>query len=567
MGLLGHDGRTGLSMTLLLRTAQASSAGARQENQDAIRIVTPAPRLAASKGHMLALADGVSQCQDGGLAARTTLQALAMDYYSTPETWSVVQALEKLLTAHNRWLRANGGGLPLLTTLTALVLRGTRYTVAHVGDCRAYLLRGGKLRKLTSDHVWEQPGMQHVLKRAMGLDEHLLMDYSEGELHEGDQFLLLSDGVWATLTEQQLEQAVSQQQSTLGCDALITQALREGSQDNVSALWVQVDQLPQANLSDALAPIDERALPPSLKAGQQFEGWEVLGKVTESRQSTIYRVRDPLKQNWLLKTLPAQRQDDEQARRELVLEEWFMRRVAGQHTPEVHPLPARRHLYYVMREHAGVTLEQHKREHGLLSVSLCQEIAVRLIRGIGLLHRRNLVHRDIKPDNLLLDEAGMVRILDFGLAYCPGLSDPERAGAPGTPSYIAPEVFAGAEPAPQQDLYSAGVALFYLMTGHYPYGEIEAFQRPRFGRPTSLSRYRPDVPAWLDDCLLKALDPDPAKRYETAEQWLLALEQGERGSLTRPALPLLEREPLLVWRSIALGAVALNVVLLFALFH
>lgn len=188
-------------MGLELRVAESSSAGPRPENQDAIRIVTPAPLLAASKGHLMALADGVSQCHDGGLAARATLQSLALDYYSTPETWSVIHALDRLLTAHNRWLRANGGGQPLLTTLTALVLRGTRYTVAHIGDCRAYLLRGGKLRKLTSEHVWEQPGMQHVLKRAMGLDEHLLMDYIEGDLHQGDKLLVVSDGVWASLDD------------------------------------------------------------------------------------------------------------------------------------------------------------------------------------------------------------------------------------------------------------------------------------------------------------------------------------------------------------------------------
>ncbi|MBS7721967.1 hypothetical protein KIN05_09205, partial [Vibrio cholerae] len=94
--------------------------------------------LAASKGYLCALADGVSQCADGGLAARSTLQALALDYYATPQTWSVAQALERLLLAQNRWLQANGGGQPLLTTLSALVFRGQRFTLAHVGDCRAY---------------------------------------------------------------------------------------------------------------------------------------------------------------------------------------------------------------------------------------------------------------------------------------------------------------------------------------------------------------------------------------------------------------------------------------------
>src|SRR3989338_1269452 len=75
-----------LCMALQLTFGEASATGPRSENQDAIRVVTPAPALAASKGYLFAIADGVSQCADGGLAARATLQALALDYYSTPET-------------------------------------------------------------------------------------------------------------------------------------------------------------------------------------------------------------------------------------------------------------------------------------------------------------------------------------------------------------------------------------------------------------------------------------------------------------------------------------------------
>ena len=186
-------------MTLTLSFGEASAIGPRTENQDALRVVTPAPALAASKGYLFALADGVSQCADGGLAARATLQALALDYYSTPETWAVAQSLDRLLVAQNRWLQANGGGQPLLTTLTALVLRGRRYTLAHVGDCRAYRWDGRQLVRLSEDHVWEQPGMQHVLKRALGLDLHLVVDYLDGELQAGEAFALVSDGVWAAL--------------------------------------------------------------------------------------------------------------------------------------------------------------------------------------------------------------------------------------------------------------------------------------------------------------------------------------------------------------------------------
>ncbi len=549
-------------MPLRLSYGEASAAGPRPENQDALRVVTPAPALATGKGYLFALADGVSQCADGGLAARATLQALAFDYYATPETWAVAQSLDRVLVAHNRWLQANGGNQPLLTTLTALVLRGRRFTLAHVGDCRAYRWNGTELERLSEDHVWEQSGMQHVLKRALGLDQHLVMDYLDGELQEGESYLLLSDGVWSCVPERDIAH-ILHDQPDLGAAAraLVNLAHQSGSQDNASALLLRVDALPEAVLADTLAQLDHWPLPPKLRAGQTFEGWRVTALLHESRQSLIYRVLDGQGQPWLLKTLPSSRQDELDAGPALLQEEWFMRRVAGRHFAELHPLPQRQHLYYVQREYPGCTLAQRFAEEGPLPLADLLQIAPRLIRAVGMLHRRNILHRDIKPENLLLGEDGELRLLDFGLAFCPGLSRDLPNHLPGTPSFIAPEAFAGAEPSPAQDLYATGVTLYYLLSGHYPYGEIEAFQRPRFGQPTAASRYRPDLPSWLEESLSRAVAVDPRQRFETAEQWLLELEQGEQRSASLQPRPLLEREPLKVWRGMALLSLLLNLLL------
>src|SRR5471032_2387201 len=368
-------------MSLQLSFAQYSASGPRPENQDALRLVTPAPALAASKGYLFALADGVSQCTDGGLASRSTLQALALDYYATPETWGIAQALDRLLLAQNRWLQANG----LMTTLSALVMRGRRFTLAHVGDCRAYRCHNDQLQRISEDHVWEQPDMQHVLKRALGLDQHVVMDYLDGELREGERLLLLSDGVWETL---------------------VNAAHLAGSQDNASALLVRVDALGQDHLGDALIQLQQWPLPPALKAGQTFEGWQVEALLGESRQSLLYRVRDQQQQPWLLKTLPDSRHRDDSAGQDLLLEEWFLRRVAGRHFPEVHTTPQRQHLYYVMREHPGQTLAELFQHNGPLPLAHWQSLARDLLRAIGLLHRRNILHRDIKPENLLLEAEG-----------------------------------------------------------------------------------------------------------------------------------------------------------------
>lgn len=554
-------------MSLQLSFAQATATGPRAENQDALRLVTPAPELAASKGYLFALADGVSQCADGGLAARASLQALALDYYATPATWAVPQALDRLLLAQNRWLRAQGSGQPLLTTLSALVIRGRRFTLAHVGDCRVYRWHQGRLHCLSEDHVWDQPGMQHVLKRALGLDQHLLVDYLEGELHSGESYLLLSDGVWASLGDQGILSVLREHADLQeAANTLVASAHLCGSQDNASALLVRVEQLGPANLGDTLAQLQQWPVPTALRPGQLIDGWRVDAQLARSRQSLLYRVHDSQGHPWLLKTLPTGQETQAGAAQRLLQEEWFLRRVAGRHFPEVHAASHRQHLYYLMREYPGQTLATLLTESGPLPLVQWLEVARQLLQAVGVLHRRNLLHRDIKPDNLHLGEDGQLRLLDFGLAYCPGLCEDAPHDLPGTPSFIAPEAFEGQPPSPRQDLYALGVTLYQLLTGHYPYGEVEAFQHPRFNNPINPARYRPDLPEWLQRNLEQAVAADPAQRFETAEQWLLLLERGDRQELTGRPRPLLEREPLKVWRTLALLSMLFNLIALFCLF-
>jgi serine/threonine protein kinase len=330
-------------------------------------------------------------------------------------------------------------------------------------------------------------------------------------------------------------------------------------------LLVQVEQLGTANLGDTLAQLQQWPVPGPLREGQVIDGWQTEKLLSHSRQSLLYRVRDGHGRAWLLKTLPPAREQEPGAAQGLLLEEWFLRRVAGRHFPELHTASQRQHLYYVMREYPGQSLAALLAEHGPLPMPQWLELARQLLQAVGVLHRRNLLHRDIKPENLHLGSDGQLRLLDFGLAYCPGLSEDPLHELPGTPSYIAPEAFDGQPPNPRQDLYAVGVTLYHLLTGHYPYGEVEAFQRPRFGQPVNAARYRPDLPEWLQHNLQQALAADPAQRFETAEHWLLLLERGDRQELPTRPRPLLEREPLKVWRTLALLSLLFNLILLLTL--
>jgi serine/threonine protein phosphatase PrpC len=183
-------------------------------NQDFVGMVTPVAEDLATKGLVAAVADGVSSSAGAREAAEFSVRGLLADYYATPDTWDIGHALDVVLKAINRWLLAQSTSrrelAGMATTLTALVLRGRHYHVAHVGDSRAYLYRGGALRRLTEDHVWDQPDMQHVLRRAMGLDSRLSIDHASDELATGDVFLLATDGVWSTLRDETLAKSLDE---------------------------------------------------------------------------------------------------------------------------------------------------------------------------------------------------------------------------------------------------------------------------------------------------------------------------------------------------------------------
>ena len=186
----------------------------------------------------------------------------------------------------------------MATTLTSLVLRGNFYYFAHVGDTRLYLLRKGVLTRLTADHVWDRPEMQHVLMRAVRLDSQLAIDHGMGEMHEGDAFLLATDGVWASISEYDLTDHLSQlvnkqHEAEAIANILIDGALAAGAQDNVSALVVRVDTLPETNLRDALSGSQQLPVPPKLKVGQLIDGYTVEEQIHASTTTLLYRESEP----------------------------------------------------------------------------------------------------------------------------------------------------------------------------------------------------------------------------------------------------------------------------------
>ncbi|MEK9802079.1 MAG: bifunctional protein-serine/threonine kinase/phosphatase [Curvibacter sp.] len=592
-------------MSFEMDIAYTSRAGSKPVNEDFAGAMLPEEGQEAM-GVVAAIADGVSAGGLGRDAAQTTVTTLVRDYYGTPPTWDTTVALDRIIAAQNAWLAAsNRRSAPAvgLTTLTALVLRGHSWTLAHVGDTRAYLLRAGQVTQLTVDHVMPHRDFRHQLLRVVGAEDRLVVDYMQGDLQVGDVFILLSDGVHGSVRLRQLAELAELAQAQAIADGLVQAALRAGSNDNATALVVRVLGLLDATLQDVGRSAQELPVPVRLKPGDLIDGLRVEELVADNGVNLIYRVRGMAPTlgtgvsslppegvlapkgglsaldahphthtDYALKTLHPSRAHDPEESAMLAHEAWLARCMqtsrAAEHLVRLHEKPpggkGQTAFYLLYDWHAGETLAQMLARQHRFAPAQVVDLAAQVLQALGRLHRQSVVHRDLKPANLHLGADGVLRLLDLGVALSGHEPAALRELHAGTPSYVNPEQWGFSlrsgrvdtdvppeAPDAQSDLYALGVTLYQLLTdGKLPYGEVLPYQSGRYYRdPQPPSRDNPEVPIWLDHVVLKAVARDKRQRFETAEEFRLALERGASRPLTAPpATPLLQRDPTFVWK-------------------
>ncbi|HTV44140.1 MAG TPA: protein kinase [Stellaceae bacterium] len=556
------------------RVGFASKTGLRKENEDFAGALygseLPEPRQEV----IAAIADGIGGARGGRTAAETAVRGFLDGFCDLPETMEVLRAGAKIVSALNGWINSLGSHDPGLAgmgcTFTALVLRGRVAHLLHIGDTRAYRFSGDRLTCLTNDHVRQDgSGRSHTLTRALGVETEARLDYAAQPVALHDRFMLCSDGVHGFLSEAEIAAILRERsapEDTAG--ALVAAALRADSTDNCTALVLDVVALPLAGSADISTTILRLPILPVPEGGETIDGFVLKALISDGRYTRLFAAEDEVEGgNVAIKFPKPQIASVEAYRAAFVREAWVGARVNNPGVGRVIELPPGRQsaLYTVMPLYQGELLETRLGRSPALGLEEGRNIAVKLARAVAALHRAGIIHRDIKPDNVILEGGGALKLIDLGVVRVPGLEEFPPENIPGTAAYMAPEMAQGEPGNEATDVFALGVTMYRAFTREYPYGNADATSPPRRIRPRDFSELRPDLPAWLQAALVRAVAADPAQRTRDMTEFALEFEAGpSRPPATAPRpLTLYERAPLRVWQGIAaLLALALLVSLL-----
>jgi serine/threonine protein phosphatase PrpC len=527
--------------------------------------------FAGCLGACAALADGVGGAKGGRVAAELAVRGFLDGYDSLDPIRGVKRNAIAALEAMNAWVHAQGIADPMLEgmacTFTALILRGRQAHAIHVGDSRLYRLRDDTLVRLTNDHVLTRGAVRNILTRALGAEPDIRVDYTVEPAREHDRYLLCSDGVHGALSDRFMEEELRRRAGPWEtAERLVVAAIDARIGDNATALVVDVLGLPAVDQFDLNAIVEALPILPAPRSGAVVDAYRLGTMISDGRYSRVFRASDDTDGRAVIVKFPKPAVGAEPVLRQAFLREaWIATRLHSPWVAEVIEDASERRtsLYTVMPFYEGETLERRLLRRPPVSRAEGLGIADKLGKGVAALHRAGVIHRDIKPDNVILTPDGGLKLLDLGVARLPNMEDFPTTDIPGTPSYMAPELFGGSAGNEQTDLYALGVTIYRMFTGAYPYGEVEPFSKPRFARaPAPMLTHRPDLPAWLDRVLERAVAARPEDRCEDAIEFIFSLEHGAlHGAPTPPRhQPLLERDPLRFWQVVS-AALALGLLL------
>lgn len=561
---------------------QCSDKGQKSLNQDFHAAKIPGKPEINSKGIVIALADGISSSDVSQIASETSVKGFLEDYYATSESWSVKTSVQRVLQATNSWLYSQTRSGPnrydmnrgYVCTFSTLVIKSTTAHIFHVGDTRVYRQVDNRLEQLTEDHHLWVSSEKNYLSRALGMRDHLKIDYQTRTLDVGDTFILATDGVYEFTNEAFIVESLAQYHDDLDQAAkiVVEEALKQGSDDNLTIQIVRIEQLPENDIGELQQQADMLPFPPELRPRMEFDNYQILREIYNSSRSHLYLALDlETNQQVALKTPSIDLRDDPAYLERFLMEEWVAKRLNNAHILKPCAQTRKRNFLYIVTEFIqGKTLTQWMTDHPNPDVDAVRGFIEQIAQGLRAMHRQEMLHQDLRPNNIMIDKNGTLKIIDFGSVRVAGIAENislhQQEHILGTAQYTAPEYFLGEAGTTQSDLFSLGVIAYQMLSGRLPYGTNVAKANSMAAQRKLVYQSVLDdertIPAWVDGAIRKAVHPNPAKRYNQLSEFIYDLRHPDPVFLRNDRAPLLESNPILFWKVLSLILLILVILLL-----
>jgi serine/threonine protein kinase/serine/threonine protein phosphatase PrpC len=556
---------------LAISIGQHSDKGRKDTNQDFHGALIPEEPLLTLKGIAIVLADGISTSEVSGVASESAVKSFLMDYYCTSDSWSVKTSAQRVIAATNSWLHAQTRQSQYLydrdrgyvCTLSAMVIKSTTAHIFHIGDARVYRVAGHGLEQLTEDHRVIVSSQQSYLGRALGINPQVEIDYRPVTIEKGDLFVLATDGVYEHVGSRFVAETIIGHANDLdgAASVIVEEAKRRGSPDNLTIQIVRIDALPDSESSEIVRQAAELPCPPLPEPRTVLDGYQIVREIHGSSRSHIYLAVDSADSAMVAVKIPSiDLRGDPTYLQRFMMEEWVARRVSSAHVLKPRIQSRRQNYLYVVTEFVdGRTLAQWMIDNPNPDLETVRGIVEQIAKGLQAFHRLEMLHQDLRPDNIMIDRTGTAKIIDFGSVRIAGITDDASDDAHhailGTAQYTAPEYFLGEGGSQRSDIFSLGVIAYQMLTGRLPYGAEVARTRTKAQQKKlkykSILNDTRDIPAWIDGALKKAVHPDPYQRYEELSEFVFDLRHPNKKFVESAAKPLIERDPLLFWKCLS----------------
>jgi serine/threonine-protein kinase len=519
-----------------------------------------------TRGSISIIADGVGGHGSGDVASRLAVETAIRKFQECSPDTPAKAILREIFFAANLALYDSAENdrkaTRMATTMNVCLFKGRDVHVGHVGDSRLYLVRQEEIKKLTSDH--SMTGLQlklrlmnemearvshlrSMLTRSVGVEPIIRFDYKRVAAMQHDRYLQCTDGLYCFMNDGEIAEGVDRLKLDEICPYLVNLAERRGTDDNLTAQLIAVERVTPLKKEKPLSILtaagkvvevtDQNELHPDQVIDDRYR---IVTKVSRSGMATIYKGYDIKDNHTVALKIPHMQYESDVGFFSRFEREAAIGRILDH--PNIlkfyEPDAKQSRPYIVMEFLEGKTLAQLLNDVKPFPIDDALQIAARIAGALAHMHEKGVVHRDLKPQNVMICKDGSLRIMDFGIARATDMRRLTFVGftpAMGTPDYMAPEQVKGRRGDNRTDIYSLGAMLYEMVTGALPFEADNPFMVMNArvtGDPKAPREVNPAVPPEVEELILHAMERDPGKRFQSAKEMKEQLEDTSLVKLT-----------------------------------